>query len=60
MVQERLKLRPRLGGHWRVGIQAVRYAFKLQGMHSSCRVLIQDVGVSFSLCVGVCWLPVAQ
>ena len=36
MVQKRLKLKPRLGGHWRVGIQdervpiqAVGYAFKL-------------------------------
>ena len=29
IVQKRLKLKSRLGGHWRVGIQAVGYAFKL-------------------------------
>ena len=29
MVQKRLSHTPRLGGHWRVGIQAVGYAFKI-------------------------------
>ena len=55
MVQKRPKLKPRLGGHWRVGIQAVGYAFKIS------RVLIQDVGPR-SPCV-VCevgWLPVVH
>ena len=70
MVQKRLKLKPSLGGHWRVGIQDE------QGTHSSCRVciqtvgyafkisrvLIQDVDPSFTLCC-VCevgWLPILQ
>ena len=70
MVQKCLKLKPRLGGHWRVGIQdepgthsscrvciqTVGYAFKIS------RVLIQDVDPSFTLCC-VCevgWLPIVQ
>ena len=42
MVQKCLKLKPRLEGHWTVGIQAVGYAFK------NSRVLIQAVGPSFT------------
>ena len=34
--QKRLKLKSRLGGHWRLGIQAVGYALKIS------RVCIQD------------------
>ena len=37
MVQKNLKLKPILRCHWRVGIQAAEYAFKIS------RVLIQGV-----------------
>ena len=57
MVQKHLKLKPRLGDNWRVGIQAAGHAFNLQGMYSNfrvcthcCRVCIQDQKGTHSGC----------